>query len=53
MDADLGKLVATVPIGAGVDATAFDVKTALAFSSNGEDATLTVVHEDSDKFQVA
>jgi DNA-binding beta-propeller fold protein YncE len=51
LDADSGKLVATVPIGAGVDATAFDPKTALAFSSNGGDGTLTVVHEDSpDKF---
>jgi DNA-binding beta-propeller fold protein YncE len=54
VDADSGKLIATVPIGAGVDATAFDPKTALAFSSNGEDGTLTVVHEDSpDKFTVA
>jgi YVTN family beta-propeller protein len=53
MNADSGQLVTTVPIGAGVDATAFDPRDALAFSSNGEDGTLTVVHEDSpDKFQV-
>jgi DNA-binding beta-propeller fold protein YncE len=53
MNADSGQLVATVPIGAGVDATAFDPKTALAFSSNGQDGTLTVVHEDSpEKFEV-
>jgi hypothetical protein len=53
MNADSGKLVADVPIGAGVDATAFDPKTAMAFSSNGRDGTLTVIHEVSpDKFEV-
>jgi DNA-binding beta-propeller fold protein YncE len=53
MDADSGKLVANLPIGAGVDATAFAPKSSLAFSSNGEDGTLTVIHEDSpDKFTV-
>jgi DNA-binding beta-propeller fold protein YncE len=52
MDADSGKVVATVPIGQGVDANRFDPGTQLAFSSNG-DGTLTVVHEDSpDKFTV-
>jgi len=52
-DADSGKPVANLAIGAGVDATAFDPKSALAFSSNGEDGTLTVIHEDSpDKFTV-
>ena len=52
MNADNGKVVASVPIGAGVDANAFDPKTNYAFSSNGE-GTLTVVHEDSpDQFSV-
>ena len=52
MDADNGKVVATVPIGQGVDANRFDPGTQLAFSSNG-DGTLTVVHEDSpDKYTV-
>jgi YVTN family beta-propeller protein len=52
MDADNGKVIATLPIGAGVDANVFDPDTQLAFSSNG-DGTLTVVHEDSpDKFTV-
>ncbi len=52
MDADSGRIVATVPIGSGVDANAFDPETGLAFSSNG-DGTLTVVHEDTpDKFTV-
>jgi DNA-binding beta-propeller fold protein YncE len=53
VDADSGKVVATPAIGAGVDANAFDPETSLAFSSNGEAGTLTVVHEDSpDKFTV-
>lgn len=52
MDADTGKVVASVPIGQGVDATRFDPGTGLAFSSNG-DGTLTVIHEDSpNKFTV-
>jgi DNA-binding beta-propeller fold protein YncE len=52
MDADTGKVVATVPIGEGVDANSFDPATQLAFASNG-DGTMTVVHEDSpDKYTV-
>jgi YVTN family beta-propeller protein len=46
VDADTGKVMATPPIGEGVDANAFDPGTGYAFSSNGRDATLTVVHED-------
>jgi DNA-binding beta-propeller fold protein YncE len=53
VDADSGRIVATPPIGKGVDANRFDPGAGLAFSSNGQDATLTVVHEDSpDKFTV-
>lgn len=53
VDGDSGKVIATPKIGAGVDANAFDPGTNLAFSSNGEAGTLTVVHEDSpDKFTV-
>lgn len=52
VDADSGKLVATVPIGSGPDGVAFDAATGLVFSANGE-GTLTVVHEDSpEKFAV-
>ena len=52
MDADTGKIVATVPIGNGVDANRFDSGTQLAFSSNGE-GTLTVVKElTPDTYQV-
>jgi len=52
IDADSGKVIATPPIGEGVDANAFDPGTNLAFASNGE-GNITVVHEDSpDKFSV-
>ncbi len=46
VDADSGKVLATPPIGDGVDATAFDPGTGLAFASCGE-GVLTVVKEDS------
>jgi DNA-binding beta-propeller fold protein YncE len=52
MNADNGRVVATLPIGRGVDAVAFDPHLKLAFTSNGE-GTLTVVREDApDKFSV-
>jgi DNA-binding beta-propeller fold protein YncE len=46
LDADAGRVLATLPIGGGVDGAAFDSTAQLAFSSNGE-GTLTVVREDS------
>jgi DNA-binding beta-propeller fold protein YncE len=46
VDAQSGRHVAEVPIGDGPDGAAFDPGTGLAFSSNGGDGTLTVVHED-------
>ncbi|MGH9716866.1 MAG: YncE family protein [Candidatus Acidiferrales bacterium] len=53
MDADNGKILATEPIGVGVDATRFDPGTDYAFASNGFTPSLTVVHEDSPaKFHV-
>jgi DNA-binding beta-propeller fold protein YncE len=45
-DASSGRQVATVPIGKGPDAAAFDAERRLIFSSNGQDGTLTVIHED-------
>jgi DNA-binding beta-propeller fold protein YncE len=45
MDSSTGKVLATVPIGAGVDANAFDPGTQLAFSSNGEEGTTTIAKE--------
>jgi len=52
MDSTSGKVVASVPIGQGVDANAFDPGTQLAFSSCG-DGTVTIAHEDGpDKLTV-
>ncbi|MBS0571519.1 MAG: YncE family protein [Proteobacteria bacterium] len=45
-DAQSGKPVASVPIGAGPDAAGFDATRGLIYSSNGHDGTLTVMHED-------
>ncbi|MFI5257468.1 MAG: YncE family protein [Gemmatimonadales bacterium] len=51
-DTRRGRLVTTVPIGAGVDAAGFDPSTGNAFASNGE-GTLTVVHEETpDRYSV-
>jgi YVTN family beta-propeller protein len=51
VDPDAHRIITTVPIGAGVDATLFDPGTQLAFSSNGISGNLTVVHEESpDRF---
>jgi YVTN family beta-propeller protein len=50
ISADDGKIVATVPIGDGVDANAFDPELNLAFASTG-DGHLTIAHEDGpDKY---
>jgi DNA-binding beta-propeller fold protein YncE len=46
LDADQGKVLATVPVGAGVDGAAFDSQLGLAAVPNGRDGTLTVVKED-------
>jgi hypothetical protein len=52
MDSTSGKVVATVPIGDGVDANAFDPGTQLAFASCG-DGTVMIAHEDApDKLTV-
>ena len=46
VDAASGRVVTTVPIGAGSDGAAFDPATHLAFSTNGGDGTVTVVRQD-------
>jgi len=47
-----GKVVTTLPIGTGVDGTAYDPATGDVFASNA-DGTLTVIHQDSaDKYRV-
>jgi len=45
-DADSGKHVADIAIGAGPDGAAFDAKRGLVFSPNGKDGTLTIAHQD-------
>jgi DNA-binding beta-propeller fold protein YncE len=52
-DPAAGKVIASVPIGAGTDGAGFDPDSGFAFSSNGE-GTLTVVREEAPgKFSVA
>jgi DNA-binding beta-propeller fold protein YncE len=47
-----GKVVATVPIGTGVDGAGYDAASGNAFASNA-DGTLTVIHQDApDKYHV-
>ena len=46
LDTETGKVVATVPIGAGVDGCAFDDATQLAFASCG-DGTTTIAKEET------
>jgi outer membrane protein assembly factor BamB len=51
-DYQAGKVVATVPIGKGVDGAGFDTTSGNAFASNA-DGTLTVIHQDTpDKYDV-
>jgi YVTN family beta-propeller protein len=47
LDSTTGKVVHSVPVGAGVDSTWFDPATKLAFTSNGESGTVTIAHEES------
>lgn len=51
-DYQAGKIVTTLPIGAGVDGAGYDPTSADAFGSNA-DGTLTVIHQDSaDEYRV-
>ena len=51
-DYQAGKVVATVPIGTGVDGAGYDSASGDAFASNA-DGTLTVIHQDSpDQYHV-
>jgi DNA-binding beta-propeller fold protein YncE len=52
LNADTGKVIATLPIGDHVDATAFDPDMKLIFNSNGE-GTVTIIHQDDpDKYSL-
>jgi hypothetical protein len=49
---ETGKVVATLPIGAGVDGAGYDAASGNAFASNA-DGTLTVIHQDTpDQYRV-
>lgn len=51
-DYQAGKVIATVPIGTGVDGAGYDAASANAFASNA-DGTLTVIHQDTpDQYHV-
>jgi len=51
-DYEAGKVVATLPIGTGVDGAGFDAASGDAFASNAN-GTLTVIHQDSaDQYHV-
>lgn len=53
LDSRDGKVVASVPAGKGIDAVGFDPSTQTIFTSNGQDGTVTVIHEDApDKYSV-
>ena len=47
-----GKIIATIPIGAGVDAVAYDAVTKLIFCSNGDATTTIIKQETADKYVV-
>jgi len=52
VDADSGKLIATLPIGDGPDAAGFDPEAKLAFSSNGDGSLTVVAERANDKYEV-
>jgi len=52
LDAETGKVIQTLPIGAGVDAVVYDAADKLIFASNG-DATTTIIRQESpDQYRV-
>ena len=54
VNSDSGAIVASLPIGRGSDAAAFDPQRKLIFSSNGIDGTLSILREvDADHFESA
>lgn len=48
VDVKTGAVISTLPIGAGVDAVAYDPSTSLIFCSNG-DSTTTIIRQKSEK----
>ena len=52
MNADTGKVIATLPIGDHVDSTAYDPELRLIFNSNGEGTITIIRQENPDKYSV-
>jgi len=52
VDIKTGKVIVTVPIGAGVDAVAYDATTKLIFCSNGDATTTIIKQETADDYKV-
>ena len=52
VDANSGKVITTLPIGAGVDAVAYDPQTKLIFCSCGDGTTTIIKQLSADKYKV-
>ncbi len=52
VDFNSGKVIVTVPIGAGVDAVAYDASSGLIFCSNGDGTATIIKQESADKYSV-
>jgi DNA-binding beta-propeller fold protein YncE len=52
LDAKTGKVIQTLPIGAGVDAVVYDPAQKLVFVSNGDATTTIIKQESADKYSV-
>jgi len=52
VDETSGKVITTVPIGAGVDAVAYDPATKLIFASNGDGTTTIIKQKSADDYAV-
>lgn len=52
VDINTGKVTATIPIGAGVDAVAYDAETKLVFCSNGDGTTTIIKQQSADEYSV-
>lgn len=52
VDETSGKVITTVPIGAGVDAVAYDPQTKLIFASNGDGTTTIIKQKTADDYAV-
>ena len=47
LDSETGKLITSLPIGAGVDFAAYDAALQRIYTANGGSGTMTIIHQDS------